>query len=152
MFDALTTWTRTMAAWTDLARTGVRASEMAGRSQDIVRRRTDLIETAIRTPWRGDYAELGRMVPEKLDAFGQSAMAVGGELLSMNLAFLTEAQHVTTLALRGRPLSPGDWSALTTRGMGYAMRTTERLAALGAKALAPVDAAVHDNARRLGKR
>lgn len=152
MFDPFTTWTRTMAAMTGIARTAQRSAEIADQSRDIVAKRTTMIDTAMRNPWRGDYAELSRMLPEKLDAFSRSAVAVGTELAAMNMAFLTEAQHVAALTLRGRPMGIEDWSVLTTRTASYAMQSAERMAALASKALAPVDAVVTANTKRLRHR
>jgi hypothetical protein len=103
MTDPFTTWSRLSSAWFEMAETGVKASRMVETSRQIATARTDMIGTAMRTPLQGDYAELGRMVPEKMVAFGKAAGLVGDEWLSMQTAFIAEAQVATAMTMRGRP-------------------------------------------------
>ncbi len=149
MIDPFTTWSRLTSAWFAMAETGMKASRMAATSRQIVSTRTDMMGTAIRTPLQGDYAELSRMVPEKLAAFSKAASAVGEEWVTMQTAFLVEAQHAAAMALRGRPRTTAEWSAQANRSAAYATRSVERLSGLAGLALAPIDATVKANARRL---
>ena len=149
MTDPFTTWSRLSSAWFAMAQTGIKASRMVETSGKIATARTGMIGTAMRTPLQGDYAELGRMVPEKMVAFGKAASVVGDEWLSMQTAFIAEAQVATAMTLRGRPPTPAEWTAQATRNVAFTTRTVERLAGLAGLALAPIDATVKANARRL---
>src|ERR1700741_1641507 len=95
------TWSRLSSAWFATAQTGINASRMVETSGKIATARTEMIGTAMRTPLQGDYAELGRMVPEKMVAFGKAASVVGDEWLSMQTAFIAEAQVAAAMTLRG---------------------------------------------------
>jgi hypothetical protein len=148
MLDPFTAWMRLTDAWLDLSRTGVRAAETLSASHDVVRDRTDIIDAAMRNPLRGDYAELSRMVPEKLDAFSKAGTAVAGELWSMQAAFASEMQHLWLMALRGH--APG--LADVERSASFALRTVERTAGLGRAGLAPIHKQATANARRLKRR
>jgi hypothetical protein len=149
MTDPFTTWSRLSSAWLAMAQTGINASRMVETSGKVATARTGMIGTAMRTPLEGDYAELGRMVPEKLVAFGKAASVVGDEWLSMQTAFIAEAQVAAAMTLRGRPPTPAEWTAQATRSVAFTTRTVERLAGLAGLALAPIDATVKANARRL---
>ena len=151
MTDPFTTWSRLSSAWFDMMQTGMKASRMVETSREVAATRTDMIGTAMRSPLRGDYAELGRMVPEKMAAFGKAATVVGDEWLSMQTAFIAEAQVAAAMTLRGRPPTQAEWTAQATRSVAFTTRTVERLAGLAGLALAPIDATVKDNARRLKK-
>lgn len=145
MLNPFTTWLRLSDAWLDMSRTGLRAVETMAASQEVVRDRTDIIDTAMRNPMRGDYAELSRMVPEKVDAFSKSGTAVATELWSMQTAFLAEMQHLWGMALRGRAPSLTE----IDRSASFAVRTVERTAQLGGVGLAPIHKQATANARRL---
>lgn len=149
MFDPFSAWSRMASVWLDAAQTGVTASRMVEASNRIASTRTGMIGTAMRNPLEGDYVELGRMVPEKLEAFGKAASALGDEFVSMQAAFIAEAEHAAALALRGRPPTLDEWDTQTTRSAAYATRSVERISGLAALALAPIDATVTANARRL---
>jgi hypothetical protein len=149
MTDPFTTWSRLNSAWFAMAQTGVKASRMVETSGEVVTARTGMIGTAMRSPLQGDYAELGRMVPEKMVAFGKAASVVGDEWLSMQTAFIAEAQVAAAMTLRGRPPTAAEWAAQAARNMAFTTRTVERLAGLAGLALAPIDATVKANARRL---
>ena len=149
MTDPFATWSRLTSAWLSMAETGLKASRMAATSHQIVSTRTDLMGEAIRSPLQADYVELGRMVPEKLAAFGKAASVVGDEWIAMQAALIAEAQHATAMAMRGRPPTAAEWNAQAKRTAAYTTRSVERLSALADAVLAPIDATVKANARRL---
>ena len=72
MIDPCAYWTRVMSAWGSVGATGERLGETATASQAVIASRTNTIGAAMRSPLSGDYAELGRMVPEKVAAFSAS--------------------------------------------------------------------------------
>jgi len=151
-FDPITAWLRMTSAALDMAGTHSRAAKTMAASRDIVRERSDIIETAMRTPLLADHAELARMVPEKVVAFASAGTAMSAELVEMQFAWMGEMQNLWTMAMRGRVPTLAEMGALATRSSAYAVRSTERAARLGEVGLAPIHKQVTANARRLRKR
>lgn len=151
-FDPITAWLRMTSAAFDMAGTQSRAARTLTASREVMRKRGDIIETAMRTPLRADHAELARMMPEKVAAFTRAGTAMSAELVEMQLAWMGEMQNLWTMALRGRAPTLAEMSALATRSSAYAVRSTERAARLAEVGLAPVHRQVTANARRLRKR
>lgn len=149
MLNPFTAWTRLMSAGMDLSRTGQDVSATLTASGEVIARRTDMMAAAMRSPLTGDYAELAKMVPEKIDAFSKGGAAMATEWWSMQAAFMTEAQHMGGMMMRGRPPSIAELAELSSRNMSYAVRSVERAARWGGLGLSPVHAAATANARRL---
>ena len=152
MLDPFTAWSRLMSTAWDMSRTGQRASEAISASGHVMSQRTDIIASAMRSPLTGDYAELSKMFPEKVEAFSKSGMAMAKEWWSMQSAFMAEAQHLGGFFLRGRPLTPTEAGELSSRSATFFLRYVERAAQLGGLGLAPLHATVTANSRRLRKR
>lgn len=152
MLDPFTSWTRLMSAAFDLSQAGLKASATITASHEVIARRTDMMAAALRSPLTADYAELARMAPEKIEAFSKGGGAMISEWWSMQAAFLTEAQNLGRLMMRGRPPSIAELAELSSRGMSYAVHSTERAARFGGLGLSPVHAAATANARRLKRR
>ncbi|MET0377030.1 MAG: hypothetical protein ABW128_22585 [Rhizorhabdus sp.] len=138
-----------MSAAFDLSHTGRTASATMAASQDVIARRSGIMAAAIRSPMTGDYAELAKIVPEKLEAFSKGTAAMMCEWWSMHAAFVAEAQHLSGVLMRGQPPSLGELSELSARGLGYTVRSAERAARLGGLGLSPIHAAAVANSRRL---
>ena len=151
-FDPITAWLRVTSAALDMAGTRSRAAKTLTASREVVRKRSDIIETAMRAPLLADHAELARMVPEKVAAFGLAGAAMSAELVSMQAAWMDEMQHLWTMTLRGRAPTITEMQALATRSSAYVVRSTERGARLAEVGLAPIHRRVAANARRLRKR
>lgn len=152
MVDPFTSWTRLMSAGFDAVRTGQRIAETMVASNAVIGARGNLAADACRSPLTADVAELGRMVPEKVEAFSRAGVAIATECWAMQTAFLAEAQRLGAIAMRGGPSSAAELAAFQSRGMGHALRTVERSVALAGGAIAPVHAKATSNARRLGRR
>lgn len=152
MLDPFTAWTRLMYAAFDLSRLGLNASATITASQDVIARRTDIMAAAVRSPLTADYAEMARMMPEKVAAFSKSGAAMISELWSMQAASMAEGQHLAALMMRGRPLTLSELTALSGRSLDHGVRTVERAARLGSRGLVPVHAAATANARRLKRK
>jgi hypothetical protein len=147
MLDPFTTWTRMLGAASRAATTGRQMSETLSASQEVIAKRTGMMQS----PLTADYAELGRMIPEKVEAFSKSSIAVATEWWAMQVECLAEAQHIAAMAMRGRPPSLAEWSTLASRNATHALRMVERSVALGASAVAPIHRSATGNARRLRK-
>lgn len=147
-------WTSSFRLWSDLwssaftmAETGARFVEMAQASSEVIDARSRTLFDACCDPLRGDYGELGRMVPEKLGAAWQAGAASLGDIGALQAEMIAGWQQAASLALAGRPPTPAEIAASARR----AGRMARRSAAAGAKALAPVHQRATGNARRLRK-
>lgn len=152
MFNAFTMWTRMMDAARDIARTGQKASETLAATHAVIDTRIDVIRDAITSPLTADYAELGRMVPEKVEAFSKAGSAVAAEWWAMQTDMIAQAQQLAAIAMKGRPPTAAELNAIATRNVAHGARMIERSVALGAGVLKPVHARATANARRLKRR
>lgn len=149
IFDALTAWSRLFSAGLEIGRVGLRAAETLATSHTVISRRCDVIGAAIRNPAKADYAELSRMVPEKVEALSRSGSAVVSQCLSMQTALFHEMQNMAAMMMQARLPTPRDLGALSARGSAYAVGAVEQAVAMGDAALAPIHSGVTANARRL---
>lgn len=149
MLTPFTFWTRMMDATLELSRTGQRVSETITASHDVIGARSGMMRTALESPLEADYVELARMVPEKVEAFSKAGSAIATEWWAMQADLLTQAQQLGAMALKGRPPTAAELSALTASNIAHGTRAIERSVALGARAVKPVHARATSNARRL---
>jgi hypothetical protein len=149
MIDPFTFYARMGSAAFDMAGTVQRTSEMLTASQAVITTRTAMMGAGARSPIEGDYAERGRMVPEKVEAFGKADTAIANDCWAMHSAIMGEAQRIGVMALSGRAPTVSELSALATRDANLALRTFEQASAMGAKGLHPIHASATANARRL---
>ena len=152
MLDPLTFYARMMSAVGDMAGTAQRTTEILSASGEVIARRTAMMAKAARSPLEGDYVELSRMMPEKVDAFTQAGIAMANDWWTMQSALLTGAQQFGAMAMKGRAPSMAELSTLASRNTALALRTFERASAIGGKGLAPIHASATANARRLKAR
>lgn len=155
MINSLTTWSRMASAALAMGRTAGQVSEALAASPTVIATRSGMIGKALRSPFEGNYVELGRMVPEKIDALARAGAAVAGGCWSAQTAFLTQAEHLGTMILRGRPPTLSELATLSSRNAAYVLQTMDMIVAVGGGVVAPVHARVTANARRLrdgGKR
>jgi hypothetical protein len=151
MIDPLAYWTRVMSAWGSVGATHERLNETATASQAVIASRTNTIGAAMRSPLSGDYAELGRMVPEKVAAFSQSGTAGLSALFALQAGYVAQAQEVGAMLLRGRPLTLGEMAELSERTSMHALHALETSAKMGRDVVAPLHKAATGNAKRLRK-
>jgi hypothetical protein len=151
MLDPFKTWSRLVSAALDASTTYGKLSETAVASRNVVSKRTAMMGVAYHNPLNADHAELGRMVPEKVEAFAKAGSAVAREYWRLQTDALAETQHLASLALRGLPLRQADFAALAARNQANALRMVERTIALSASTLAPIHAAATSNSRRLNR-
>lgn len=149
MLTPFTFWARMMEASLELSGAGQKVSETLTASRDVIGVRSEMIRTALKSPLAADYAELARMVPEKVEAFSQAGSAIVTEWWAMQADLLTQAQRLGALAMKRRPPTVTEWNAMTARTLAHGVRAIERSVALGAGAVKPVHARATSNARRL---
>jgi hypothetical protein len=152
MYDPVTAWIRLIAAGYSMAETSSRAFETMNASAEVIAQRTGVIGSALRSPLTGDHAELGRMVPEKVDAFAKAGSVTVGAWWSMQTAWMGQMQHVGAMAMRGRPPTLMELTDLGSKTATLALETIEASARLGSDSLAPVHRKATANARRLRRK
>lgn len=152
MFDLAQTWSRMMAAGMTMGRTGARAVETIQAANTVIAARTPLINAAVLSPLTADHQELGRMIPEKVDAFTQAGSAAVVPWQQAQAAWLDHARHVSAMAMRGRPPTLFELIDLNQRGAQVAVQTIEAMARSSERALAPVHGKATANARRLSNK
>jgi hypothetical protein len=147
--------TSAWSAWADLwssglrmAQTGIKVTEAMQASGEVIDSRVRTMAEAAIDPLRGDYNELGRMIPEKVDAFGQAGVTAFGDLMAMQSAALANYRQVATLALAGRAPTIAEAEAIWARSLGIAGRAMDSTG----RALAPLHSRVTANARRLRRK
>jgi hypothetical protein len=148
---AATLW----SAWADLlssgmrmAQTGVKMTEAMTASHEVIDSRVRTMAEAAANPFAGDYAELGRMIPEKVDAFGRAGATAFGDLMAMQAAAMANYRQMASLALAGRAPTLAEAEAMWARSWGIAGQAMDS----PGRALAPVHKRVTANARRLRKK
>jgi len=140
--------------WTDLwsfslsvSRSATKLAEIAEASNVVIGRRSAIIADAIQNPLAGDYAEIGLMVPEKIDAFGEAGQAMMAGLAASQGLILANMQAAAGMAMGHMP-SVGSAMRLAQRNaaaMHDAARTMEQ-------SLAPIHSKATGNAKRLKRK
>jgi hypothetical protein len=160
--QAATRWFQTGL---DLVGTALTAGEMAVAAGSVIGVRTALAATAIREPHRANRAELARMVPEKIAAFGEAGAAIAMEIWRLQrdtLALATSQMQQTAQTALTLATAPTPMHAICAQS-SYVAETLDRaahetatiagralnIAAIGA---APIHRKATANARRLAKR
>jgi len=150
MFDAFAQWNRMLAAGASMRTTSVRAAETFGGANKVVAARGAIIGEAMQSPWTADHAELGRMIPEKIDTLSRAGSAAATIWWDSQTAWMKHFQHLGTMAMRGRLATPAEIADLGERSATLMLQSIEATVRLGAASLAPVHRQVATNVRRLG--
>lgn len=149
MFDAFAQWNRMLAAGASMRATSVRAAETFGGASKVVAARGAIIGEAMQSPWTADHAELGRMIPEKIDTLSRAGSAAATIWWDSQAAWMKHFQHLGTMAMRGRVPTAAEIGDLGERSATLMLQSIEASARLGAASLAPVHRQVATNVRRL---
>jgi hypothetical protein len=150
MFDAFAQWNRMLAAGASMRTTSVRAAETFGGANKVVAARGAIIGEALQSPWTADHAELGRIIPEKIDTLSRAGSAAATIWWDSQTAWMKHFQHLGTMAMRGRLPTPPEIGDLGERSATLMLQSIEATARIGAASLAPVHRQVATNVRRLG--
>lgn len=135
-----------------MTNTSVRAFETWGASGEVITARTKIIDAAVRSPLTGDHRELGRMIPEKVDAFSQAGSATVAAWWKAQSAWMGHMQYLGGMAMRGRPPTAAEIADLGNRMATLTLESIEATAQLGSATLAPVHRKATSNAKRLKRR
>lgn len=152
MFDVFDSWSRMMAVSLSAWKTGARAFETSDAAGKVIAARVPMINMAIWSPLNGDYAELGRMVPEKVEAFSQGGSAAVSAWWKAQAMWMAHLQYLGVMAITARPpmlFELADWG---TRTADLTVKSLEAAARMGAGSLGPVHSKATSNARRLTRK
>lgn len=120
----------------------IKYAEMMVAAGKVVDRRGQMIRSASHSPLSGNYQELGKMVPEKVAAFGEAAEILTREWGAWQRSVTAQVAG----ALTAEPLFLASGQSL----YGWVDAFTQLLAA-PAKALVPIHKSATANALRLQK-
>lgn len=147
--------TNAWSAWADLwssgmrmAQTGITMTETMHASGEVIDSRVRTMAEAAVDPLGGDYVELGRMIPEKVEAFTRAGATAFGDLVAMQAAAMANYQQMASIAMKGRAPTLAEAEAMWTRSCGIAERAMDSTG----RALAPVHRRVTANAKRLRRK
>ena len=142
-------WVGLWRSGASMADTTAKLAETMHASRTVIDSRSRTMLAASRDPLNGDYAELARMVPEKLSAFSEAGASALDDLRTIQSKAMDNWQQLWRIALAGRPATARELGTMLSRSG----EMVERAAAAGGKALAPVHRGATGNAARLrGKR
>ncbi|MBN8808428.1 MAG: hypothetical protein J0I47_09370 [Sphingomonas sp.] len=150
MIDPFTYWSRVLDSWRVMGSTGAMMARTLAASQDVIAVRTGMMRAAAHSPLDANYAELSRMVPEKVAAFsaaGDAVMAAWWKAQADGMAQMSKA-------MSGPFRAPSPFSVAEYWGdVALAMlRGAESGVRLGRDAIGPIHRTATANARRLGNR
>ncbi|HEY0596224.1 hypothetical protein [Sphingopyxis sp.] len=149
MFDPFGQWSRYLSAGHSMHATGRHAAETLDGASRVVAARSAIIGEALVSPWTADHAELGRMIPEKMEAFALAGSAIATVWWDNGSLWMKYLQHLGVMAMRGRPPTVAELADLGQRSAVLALRSVGAGARLGSASLAPVRGQVRANVRRL---
>lgn len=138
-------WAGLWRSGMEAAQTGLRMTEMLAASAEVVESRCGTAAAALRDPLHGDYRELARMVPEKVEAFARAGTSVWHDLAALQASSLAGWSHAAGLLASGRFWSAQDGMALWNRSGEMVSRSM----GMSGRALVPVHRTATANARRL---
>ena len=130
-----------------MLRASTRLAETGAAAADVIAHRSKLIDAAFRDPMKGDYAELGLMVPEKAAAFSEAGLKLAQGWWAAQGDAALQFQQMGLAMLSGRAPSFAQLQAAQRRSA----RTGARAIAAAGDALTPIHKAATGNARRLRK-
>jgi hypothetical protein len=125
--------------------TASKAAETVEAAGTVIDSRSRMLAKMAHDPTRAGYAELSRMVPEKIAAFSQAGTSVFEDLQAVQTHAMANWMMISMIALKGRVPTAREIGILTSRSTAI----IERGARAGGKALAPVHRGATSNARRL---
>lgn len=136
-------WRIAAAMWENSLALG----ETAVASQAVIGHRSRTIDAAMRNPLSADSAELNRMVPEKMAAFGQAGAALLDDWIGLHRDMLAQGSDLAAMLTGAVPVR-----TRAERISRRASRMAVRAATAGGRALAPIHATATENQRRLGRK
>jgi hypothetical protein len=133
----------------DAAEVSVRAAETTVGAAAVIAARVRVAAAAAQDPLAGDYAEIGRIIPEKMRAVSEAGAALFDEWWALQRETADYLLYVGCTVTRSRVLLPGDVIELVERSSSSSSRIAGSGIGAAGAALAPVHRTVTANVRRL---
>ena len=149
MTASVSAWGELMKVAQDFVQTSVRTSEMLAASGTVIASRMGSIAGAVRNPWGGDHVELARIIPEKVTASSDAAMAIMNLWAAMAAQTSRHLDHVSSTFRGGRYVTVSELAALSTKTAALSTSVMALGLTAGGVALAPIHKKATANARRL---
>lgn len=124
---------------------GAQVAETIVAAASVIDYRSRAILALAYNPCAGDYAELGRLVPEKIDALTRAGIAGLAACCTLHAELWSFTARTTGLAARGFPPSAREFGALAEDIGHFGEVTTAAVQAV----FAPIHDRVMSNAQRL---
>ncbi len=125
---------------------GVALQETATAAHGVIDHRSKTIDAAMRNPLTADVAELNRMVPEKMAAFGKAGTSLIADWIDINADLMAQSRDMLSL-FGSWPPSSAAIERMSKRGSKLAVK----MSTAGGRALKPAHATATANHRRLRK-
>jgi hypothetical protein len=151
MFFAVTAVARLMEAGLALADVSLKASEMTAAAGTVIGARGALMAAAAQDPLSADYAELGRMIPEKMEAFSAAGAALVEEAWALQRDIGDYLLYIGRAMTSGRPPLPSELAELMERSSAHGVRLAASAIGAASVALSSVHKSATANARRLSR-
>lgn len=132
-----------------MRKTAFNGADMLATAQGVMAARGAIMAAAATSPLKADYAELGRMVPEKVAAFTSASCAITTILWETGAAWMRYGQQLGGMAMRWHSPTDDEGLRLAARWTGLMLTSVEASARLGTSVLAPYRSQVKANAHRL---
>lgn len=116
-------------------------------SAKVIENRSRLLHAASHDPLSADFAELGRMIPEKVDALTRSVVAGARAASALHAEVWNSWEAGMQILARGAPPAPKEVDAF----MAHFTRMGDIALSTGDLMLEPVRQRVNSNVRRLAK-
>jgi hypothetical protein len=152
MYDVYSGWSRLFAAGISITETNKRLCETPAASKEVITARSAIIGAALHSPITANRAELGRMVPKKMEAFSRAGSVMVSAWREGQTAWMGHMQHLGAMATRGRPSSLAELAKLGSRTATLTLESMEAGSKLGSDSLAPLHRGAVSNARRLRRK
>jgi len=141
-------WSEAWKLGASMWENSVALSETLLAANAVVGQRSRTIDAAMRNPLAADIGELGRMLPEKMAAFGKAGEAIARDWATMHEGMLAQGRDMMSLYASGWPPNMTTLARMTERNA----RLTLQMSMASGRALAPIHRTATANERRLKKR
>ncbi|WP_152639862.1 hypothetical protein [Sphingobium bisphenolivorans] len=141
-------WTQAWKLGSSFWANNVALSEMAWAAHHVIGHRSRLIDAAMRDPMNANLAELSRMLPEKLSAFGKANAALNRAMMDVQADLLEHGSDLSSLLTKGWPPETAVLERIGKRGTDILLK----MSLAGGHVIEPVHAAATANHRRLSRR
>lgn len=149
MLDMSASFERWITAGSSVRKSSRDVIETVSAATEVIAACMPIIGMALIFPMWADHAELSLMVPEKVEAFSQSGLAIMSSWWAAQASWLKHIGQLSEKSTIGVAPAPLGKTEVGQTVLALAVESIEAVAQIGAAALAPIHRGATDNARRL---